>query len=80
MGVRRGPGERPDQGREDKLEGGSHCEEGAVSTARPGGVGEACMLGPFICPTCPHAGPGPGDTGLQLPPVGWRAKQLWNRA
>lgn len=32
--------------------------EGAVSTARPGAVGEACMLGAFICSTCPHAGPG----------------------
>lgn len=31
--------------------------EGAVSTARPGAVGEACMLGAFICSTCPHAGP-----------------------
>lgn len=62
--------------------------EGAVSTARPGAVGEACMLGAFICSTCPHAGPlgrwaglGLGDTGLRLPAVRWGAKQrAWDRA
>lgn len=56
-----GPGQRRLIGRRKPLQSGG-CEH-----STPRGVGEACILGTFVCSTCPHAGPSPGDTGLQLP-------------